>query len=193
MSTFYDAGKYVCEITAQKLTTSKNGNYQVVIQFEPRGFVEKDGSITDSTDGYERSMYMALTEKAAEITRDKLITLGMRFSDWAQVDESHPECCSLIGETVVLDCSHEEWEGKVRERWNTTYMPREIKSVDAEGASDVQAQFGHLLENMPPPPADEKVGAADKPRQRTPQAKAESPAKPAADAETDDQGDDLPF
>ena len=171
----YEAGTYNCRIVGQKLSKNeRTSNYQVVITVMPLEQQDPAGE-WHIVDGEERSMYFAVTEKAAQWTVDRLATLGLFFDDWAQVDENNPNCCSIVGCTAVVNCKLETYDGRLRERWDVATASAAPQSVDDSQAAEVQALFGHLLKPVAKP-------------------KAQSSAKRAGDdVETEPTADEMPF
>lgn len=210
MSPHYPAGTYGVRIDSQKLTLNeRTQNYQVVIEFTP--FAMENPAVPEDSperwqglpvEQYPRALFLPLTERAAEITAEKLERLGIVFDTWAQVDENDPNCVSIVGNRTRLTCKHETYQGKTRDRWDVPFAGGgvQVESVDKTEAAKVQALFGRFAKGRKaapaqvaaPVPAPAPAPAPATAAKRSAPPVPESPA-PVAVAEGDPADDEFSF
>lgn len=143
------AGIYTASIKAWGLSEAKTGTPQVFFKFE----FQSEGKV------YERTIFRAMTEAAADYTIGDLRALGYPLDTFDELDPSHPKAHSFAGQEVAVECIHGNYNGREREEWRFAFggggfTPKPIKSV-----SRLNDLFGSKLkqaakqEPRKPPPA----------------------------------------
>ena len=141
----YTAGTYSARVVSQQLAKNqRTGNYQVIIKFEPQEILNPGGEWQPIHDAEQRTMYLSVTDRSAQLTVDKLAYLGLYFDDWWQVDQDSDNCVSIIGMPITLNCRMDTYEGRVRERWDVPLGGADVVSLDRSEADILNAQFGGL-------------------------------------------------
>lgn len=133
---------------------------------------------------FEAKTYQFLSQGAYAISFEQLQGMGFN-GDFAspEIDPAYSE----KGTTMV--CSHEEYEGKTRERWKcATWGEGSAKALSREKAELLTAKYRQ--ECAPKPsgkPASPAAPKAEEP------AKESAPSAPGPDAAPPAEDDDLPF
>jgi len=144
----YAAGNYGVIITAQRLSKTTNGHYQVLVSFRPYSVEDLTGPEKAWAglpgDDPERTTYMVITEKSVGYVCRKLTQIGITVSDWEHVDQDSPHCCSAIGKKVLMKCEHSMYKEEMREQWEVP-LESEIKPLDAMEVSELNALYGAAL------------------------------------------------
>lgn len=93
-----------------------------------------------------RTVYLYLTDAALPYTEPKLAALGFN-GDYENPAFSKTEGVSLV-------CKHEEYEGKVREKWDLGFLPKPAdKSTLANLSAKFRARHGTPPRPTAPPPS----------------------------------------
>ena len=174
MAVHYEEGKYAAEITAQRLTTNRNGNTQLEIEFMPYSKIEEveSKSLTGS-EVYPRTIYMVITEKSGNYVIDRLRMIGWPGTSFKTLDA---ELCppdkfhNFVGSSVTVWCRHKVYLEQQREEWQLAVVEgaKERKAnatADKATARKLDTLFGkHLKEtaknvlpddgNLPPKDRD---------------------------------------
>ena len=186
-SAFYEQGVHVGEVTKQGLAKAKTGTPQFVLGVKILGVATGDGSYNPHRDSYERTVYMALTEKTLPYVESKLQKLGFAGNSLGQLDPSHPQHQSFVGAQVDLYCKHEyDNTGNTVEKWDiATGSGITGDLLDQRDVRQLDALFGRML----------RPGTAtQKPVQTIAPSQLQNPTNgqyfPASEGITDD---DIPF
>lgn len=144
----WEAGKYRGNPISGLLGKAKTGTPQFVVTFE-----------IEQSEGQTREVFLFLSEGSIDNTMDKLDRLGFG-GDFANPTFNCPE-------PVELECRHEEWNGKTREKWDLGFA-REHKPLEADETRRLSA----LWKSRKPsgPPSSKPAG-----RPATPPARASTP------------------
>jgi hypothetical protein len=157
MSTTYPKGKYQAEVLEQGFEESSTGTPCFFLQLKILGRYDEQGQLQECPP-YERTyrQYLA-NEPGARFLRSDLKTLGVQISDLTQLDPAAPNHVSLLARKIDVECHHEVYQGKPRERWA---IPRSRKKCDLGAVRVLNDKFGHLLRDgngqtvaTPPPVA----------------------------------------
>jgi len=146
----YDQGIHVGEVLQQGLTKAATGTFQFVLTIRVLGVADPRDptSYTPHRNQFQRSIYMAITEKTVEYVVPSLETLGYEGSTFGALDPGHPEHQSFVGKTFDFLCTHEaDQEGNMRERWSvarTAKLP-ELKPLESREMRQLDALFGKAL------------------------------------------------
>ena len=62
-----------------------------------------------------------------------------------ELDPTHPNAFDATGLEIDVQCEHEEYEGKDRERWQLPRGGMELNQLDKKGLAGLQAMFGNKL------------------------------------------------
>ena len=177
----YNAGTYTARVVSQQLSKNeRTGNYQVVIKFQPEAVLDPGDEWQPIRDGEQRTLYLSITDRSAQLTVDKLAYLGLYFDDWWEVDQDSDNCVSIIGMPITLNCRMDTYEGRVRERWDVPLGGGEVVSLDKSEADLLNAQFGGLR-----PSRGRSEEKTDNPTPKQSKRRSEPPAASG--------GDDLAF
>jgi hypothetical protein len=134
----YAEGNYRVRIASQALTTSSNGNLQLSLGFRP---IQKDGEPFQGA--YDRTLYLSLTpntigtlENPGWVTRT-LKQMGYDRQDLTGLDTSSPNFFDFTGREYDLYCTHEEYDGKDREKWAVSKGRRQQQPADPSTVSQL--------------------------------------------------------
>lgn len=193
MSTFYNEGRYRCEVTQQAMSKASTGTPQFVLKVRVLEMYASPSDTESLRQQYERSIYRAITEKTVTYLKKDLDVLGFSGGSLKQIDPTTPGYQRFVGTLVDCLCKHEadNKTGDMRERWSLAWpaaesseiearplAPQEYRQLDALFGAAVKANGGQ----RPAPQSAKREAAA-------PAAPAKQPA-PANDWPSDD---DLPF
>lgn len=176
MSTFYQTGRYRCEVTQQGMTKAGTGTPQFVIVVRVLDIYVGPDSIEPMDRNYERTIYRAITEKTIPYLQKELDALGFPGGSLRTLDPKNGEFHDFRGVQVDCICKHEPGkDGELRERWSIAWA-HDATEIQGEelAASDyraLDALFGK---------------ASGKPA-------AKAAPKPAAAAPVGVDDDDVPF
>jgi len=151
---FYSIGAYVVEVISQAIGKASTGTPQFILRFKVLGVpVAGSEDYTPAQQQYERTLYMALTERTAPYVKENLATLGYRGGGISTLDPASPIHDSFVGNLVDMYCKHEpDQSGNMREKWQISrgggikadpLDQREMRQLDAifgKGAAKPLAQ-----------------------------------------------------
>lgn len=165
----YQPGRYVANITNQQIGKNRNGNSQIILSFRISGRVDPSNpmSILDCEEG-DRSIFQVITDKTIDFVVEDLRSAGFKGESFGQISLNHPNCCDMRGEEIEVTCSHEEYQGRMVEKWRLyreSSGPR-VEEMDRSEFRELDAMFGAKLKASPPkkepPKTDEQpVGGRD--------------------------------
>lgn len=123
MSTYYDAGRYRCEVTQQAMTKASTGTPQFVVKVQPVGRYISPQDMENIPNGFERMIFMALTEKSMPYVAKKLSALGFSGGSLRKLDPANDGFENFRGVAVDCICRHEpdRESGEPRERWDIAW------------------------------------------------------------------------
>lgn len=130
-------GTYLGSIVEIGTDESQQGTPFLFIEVQVNDIADDQGAWVEC-DKALRSINFYLSEKAWPHSREKLEKLGFNGDfNTPNIDDKY------WTEGVVLDCWHEEYEGKTREKWNFQELrfERERKIVDANTLKALSAKF----------------------------------------------------
>lgn len=145
---YYDEGLYIGEVVQQAIGKAKTGTAQLLLKFKVLGTPLDDGSYEPSTQQYDRTVFVALTAKTVDFVVPKLEQLGFEGDSILQLDPSHPNHFSIVGNQANLWCKHEtDQRGDLRERWDISSGGSQLQATPLEGkeARQLDALFGKAL------------------------------------------------
>lgn len=137
------AGKYYGTAPRATTTKSRSGTPQIVVMFDV-GHVWKGGQWEPMPTTYERSVYLSLSEAAIEYTEKKLKRLGFN------ADFDDPQ---FTAESAELECREEEYQGKVREKWDIYTGPPAVEKADETTIAELNRVWKRR--NPTPPTGDD--------------------------------------
>lgn len=148
---------YVGEVVRQKLGQSSNGNAQLIVTFRIVGEVDPKNPQGDllSCQGYERTVFVTITENTVDWVCDTLEALGFTGTSYAQFDQDNAGFCDVRGKQVELYCKHEpdyKDPTQQREKWNVSSGKpvMAVKPLDPAGIRKLDALFGKALKRPKP-------------------------------------------
>lgn len=129
MSTFYEEGYYMGQITAQAMTKASTGNPQFVLKFR----VIETSKGEHVTRQYERTVYRTITDKTMQYFEKDLQTLGFNGSSLRELDPNNQNHQSFIGQTAEFSCKHEpDNNGDDREKWSIAWPQANEGTIEGE-------------------------------------------------------------
>lgn len=112
---FYQPGRYLCEIVDQGLTNAKTGTLQIALKFKVLRGTQPDVEVIQ----YERTVFLAVTEKTMQYVVPKLQALGYTRDALRFLNLEDPNHHDLRGTEAVMFCKHETGQdGVLREKWD---------------------------------------------------------------------------
>lgn len=137
---FFAEGVYVCRIKSQELSTSSNGNLQLMISFAVLGVPDPanaDNYLRVEHGRFEqtRRLWLTFTDKSMEFALEHLSALGWHGESVMELDARKAGFHSFRDQVVDLYCKH-EGEAPVRERWQVSVRKpnaireEKVKEVD---------------------------------------------------------------
>jgi hypothetical protein len=139
MSCYYAEGTYVCRIKSQEMSTTKNGNLQLMIAFtvlgtpdpeNPENYLKNVGENT-------RRVWLVFTEKTMEFCLEHLATLGWFGESLSELDPANAGFHSFRDRVADFYCKHEERNGIPSERWFVGRKP--VKAARQEKVRELDA------------------------------------------------------
>lgn len=125
-----DQGTYLGSLVEAQSTQSQNGTPQVRLVFAISAI--QQGNDFNTITATERSVYIFLSDKAWPTSQKKLQSLEFNgdFGEGMNFGRT---------ENIMLTCSHEEYQGKQRERWElTNWGTQERKNLPKPAGKVVQ-------------------------------------------------------
>ena len=119
MAELIPAGYYNGKPTGGKLTTTTNGTPQFAVNF-----------LLDNGDN--RTVFMFTTDAAWPFTEEKLKAIG-----W----DGNPDEMHFTAEAVELQCKHETYKEKTREKWDVAGGKKEWEPAPADVKRSVMARW----------------------------------------------------
>lgn len=168
MATYKDGGKYLCEVVQQGFTESKNkGTLGFFLRFKPLLEIDKnDPTVSYESPNYERTIEMWITENTIDNHIRVLRGLGFTGSSFRELDPDNPSHFSFVGNEIALLCRHQEYDGKVYDKFEFPYTGGgKTLPSDSKVASKLDNLFGRRLKSAAPTTrpavAEPVVAAAD--------------------------------
>lgn len=159
---YYNPGNYVGEVIEQALTKAKTGTPQFVLKVKILGHPGDGEHYQPIPDQFERTIWMALTEKTVPFVSDALAQLGYKHGSMGPLDPSHPSHQSFTGQQVELYCSWgNDQNGNSRENWriSTRMGGMKITPLESKEVRELDALFGKAIK----PAANGEAVARTKP------------------------------
>lgn len=147
---YYEEGPYVGEVVSQALGESATkGTPFFMLKVKILGIPSGDDGFDPVKTSYERSIYFYLTEKTAPFVVENLSMIGFAGKKISQLDPDAPNAHIFKGQQVDLYCSHEEYEGEWKERWNLSRV-LEVVKMEPKKLRQIEALFGKALKSSTP-------------------------------------------
>lgn len=109
-------GKYMVRVIAQGFSEAKTGTIQFFFKFVPQCLVSEEGEKVSCAD-YERTCFMALTDKTIDFSVRNLRAIGFDGVSFEDLEPDRAGHFSFVGTDVEMECKHESYEGREREKW----------------------------------------------------------------------------
>lgn len=156
MSITYAQARYRGRVVSQALSETGTGNTQFVLTFDILGVYDptQPEGLLQTTPG-QRSVFRVITEKTIEYFLEDLKYLGFDKGTFGALDPASPNHHSFVGQEIDALCSHEEYEGKMKERWQLSRGGGglNLKPVDSKAVRSLDALFGAKLKANAAPSA----------------------------------------
>jgi hypothetical protein len=137
---YYQQGRYLCEIVDHGLTTASTGTLQEAVKFRVLEGTQPQCDVAQ----YERTAYLAITEKTMSYLVPKLGAMGI--DGLKQLKKGDPAYRDLSGVQVEMYCKHEAQSGQEsREKWDIASSQSkslELKPVDDKALRQLDMLFG---------------------------------------------------
>lgn len=156
MSITYAQARYRGRIVSQALSESSTGNTQFVLTFDVLGVYDptQPEALLTTTPG-QRSIFRSITEKTIEYFLEDLKYLGFDKGTFGALDPASQNHHSFVGQEIDALCSHEEYNGAQKERWQLSRGGGglTLKPVDSKAVRSLDALFGAKLKQNAAPSA----------------------------------------
>jgi len=140
----------MCQITDQGLSEAKTGTLQVVIKFRVLRCTQPAGEVAEQ---YERTVYLAVTEKTFQYLIPKLEAIGYNRDGLRFLNLEDPQHHDLRGQEVEMYCQHENDNTdatKQREKWDIAARQSkalDLTPADAKALRTMDALYGRARKN----------------------------------------------
>lgn len=147
---YYAEGRYRCEVTDQGIGAAKTGTIQIVFKFR---VLEGTQPVCEVENQYERTLYLAVTEKTLEYVVPKLRSMGYDRYGISFIDLNNPRHHDFRGKEFEAYCKHEnDLQGEPREKWdvasNGGSKPLDLKAPDSKALRNMDMLFARAAKNM---------------------------------------------
>ncbi len=122
---YFQEGTYVCRIKSQELSTTPNGNLQLMLSFGVLGTPdpENPANYLRTTHEQTRRLWLYFTEKTMDFALEHLAILGWHGESLSELDARNAGFHSFRDQVVDLWCRHEGEHPNIRERWQVAKRP----------------------------------------------------------------------
>lgn len=204
MGVYYQKGRYRCQITDQGIGESKTGTPQFVLRFQVFERNTGPDAWEPVSAQYERTAYMAITDKTMEYFIKKIHALGFSHGSLRFLDPATPGYQNFAGTMADFNCSIEQHfqTGDDIEKWDLAFgnesAPLELKPVDQNKLRQLDVLFGAAAKGAKP--TTPKPAGTPRPRQQSERVTLTPadvgtltmpPPHPSADVRISDE--DIPF
>ncbi|MEN6533818.1 MAG: hypothetical protein ABFD89_09165 [Bryobacteraceae bacterium] len=158
MSTFYQPGRYRCEVTQQAMTKNSNsGNPQFVLKVLVLEQYTGPDQSEPCNQQYERTIYRSITDKSMEFFQKELDALGFTGGSLRQLDPNYDGFTDFKGAQVDCLCKHEadyKDASVQREKWSIAWATGASSAIEGDelAPSDyraLDALFGKAAKAAP--------------------------------------------
>src|SRR6185312_8836763 len=183
---YYEQGRYWGKLKAQGMGESKEKKTPFfAASFDILGRVnlqDPQGELPRCPQG-ERTVYLYITDKTVDRVIEQLAALGYSKPGFRFLDPETAGFVDLSGNEVALFCEHEEYQGKMKEKWGI-HQDRgrpTLEPLDQKGLKALDNLYGKQLKALAKPEAE----AAAAPKAET--------KKETVPPNGDIPDDDIPF
>ena len=150
----YEQGLHLGQVVEQGLTKAKTGTAQFVLKIKILGVPDGEGSYVAHREQYDRTIYMALTEKTMPYVKENLERLGFEGTSLGQLDPAHAQAQKFTGKQVEVWCKHErDQQGELRERWQISTGGGSLGDpLDQREVRNLDGLFGRMSRPSTPTP-----------------------------------------
>lgn len=176
MSIYYPPGRYRGRVVGQAMTMTKKEEPQFVLTFDLVGLYDpSQPEALAAVNPGQRSVFRVINQNTIDYMIQDLQYLGFDKASFGLLDPSVDGHHSFIGREIDALCSHEEYEGAQREKWQLSRGGggMNLKPADNTAMRKLDALFGAKLKANAAPT---KKSAAS---QQNANAKAEQPQEEA--------------
>lgn len=141
---YANGGTYKGRITKWGLTESRQKKTeQFFVSFQITGQVQ-DGHEVDCPSS-EQTIYRPITDNTIDFLVEDLKNLGFTGTDFSLLDPETPGAHDFAGHEFEARCSHEEYLGKMQERWSFAWAGGGTPALGTSGVSKLNQRFGAKL------------------------------------------------
>lgn len=133
----FQPGEYKCKVVGQGFKRSGTGNPMIVLTVVPKARVDMQGVEHTIHEPVEKVINMAITPGTREFAMQRLRHAGFDGKSMAELQ--------LVGRYVDCFCTHEEYKGRTRDKWELSIPIEKPRDLDAEAVSDLDSMFGDEL------------------------------------------------
>lgn len=143
---FYAKGRYVAEVLEQALGKAQTGTVQFVMKVKILSCLTP---VSDVEQQYDRTIFLAITEKTMEYVVPKLQGIGYTRDSLKFLDANLSNHHSFVGQQIEVFCNHEnDREGHLREKWDIAKQgskPLEVTPVESSALRSLDMLFGRAV------------------------------------------------
>jgi hypothetical protein len=141
-----DIGKYLGRIVDYGIFHSSVGqrHQTVFVCVELIGQYDRHTGELGACPAETRTYTKAITEKTIDWVIADLKAIGYDRDGFRYLDPEVPGAVNLFGREIDLDCDHEVYDGKARERWSI-HRERTREKVGRDELARLDAEFGEKL------------------------------------------------
>lgn len=186
----YEQGSYRCVVAEQGFSESKEKKTPCFfLRVQPFAHCGHGGET--EVPQQDRTINLYLTDGTIDFVIEDLRALGWNGTSFDELDPESSNCHSFVGNEVPAFCEHEQYNGKIQERWNLRVRgARQAEKLPPDKLRSLNAMFGKKLKSTAAPSAP----GVSRPKP-TGQQQSTRPAPAPLSNSFDDgpSGDDIPF
>jgi len=133
------AGFYHARVRKWSVEAPPDKPPRLWMSFELLGYGGSEGEDYEQVEGGRASVYLSLSLNALSYTLDKLAALGYDRSSIRDANPESPEAFDFFGREGVLQLKHDEYQSKVREKWDVTRRRPPVASPAGEEWDEIVA------------------------------------------------------
>lgn len=135
MSTFYQPGRYRCEVTQQAMMKASTGTAQFVLKVMVLDQYVGPDQLEPCRQQYERTIFRAITDKTMDFFQKELDVLGFTGGSLRQLDPNYDGFTDFKGVCVDCLCKHEadyKDASVQREKWSIAWATGASSAIEGD-------------------------------------------------------------